>query len=532
MSVPMVIGPTSDFQRGVDGQPRMVWAKYETPFNAGWSHGNGNPFMRYPGQRLTRESAAVAEVGNSLLLSDPIIANVVEALATHAVGTGLTPSSKPDAVALGITPEAARDLGTLINKRFATWAGNPLECDLSGRHNLHAQATAGFKSYLLNGELLATVDVRRCHGAETLTKVALLDPRQCDRTKTVVDGSGGSWNGVAYDEVGRVRGYWLRTIVAGNLNAAPMPVLVPAMTEWGRPKVIMLWDIALPGQGRGISPIAAALTPAHESNALQEYTLDGAMIHAAFAMSVESDLPSDIALGKMDTGTAPLGLPGWESYRAAYYGNVKINPKPGTINHLAPGDKLKMNTAASPSSTYQAFDSALIRRAAKAAGAMVEDISGDYSKTSFSASRMASELPHRINMRRRAQIVERFYQLVFSAWLEEQIETGAIAVPAGAPPFWKARAAYTACRWNGLGRMSPDPKKQAEADVLQLNNHLNTHTDILAERGIDFDEMVERRKYETDTLRAAGLLGMPTEPGAVTTQVRDNVDQPPEPEEK
>ena len=520
------------FTDGADGT-RLAWTKYQAANMYGFAGMGGSPWGLPSGFRSTREAAVAAQVATDLVTSNPVLAALAEALSTHAVGTGLTLSSKPDAVALGIAPDIARALSNEIERRWKAWSNNPLECDLSGRHTLHQLGLAGFRSYLLSGELVATVDWQSCRDAVTRTKVALLDAGQLDRTKIVTDGNTVTFAGVATDKRGRVVGYWLRPFVAGQLFRAALPTFVPSATTWGRVKVIHLFDLTAAGQVRGLSPLVSALTPAHEKNTLQEYTLVAAMLGTSFAITVESDLPPQQAMGMMAVGHDGQATSGGFdpiAVRAQWYGKQRIEPKPGIINHMSPGDKLKFNRAEAPNNTYDKLDKSLTRSAAKAAGSSYEDASGDYSSTSFSASRMASELPHRINLRRRAAIVERFYQAVFGAWLEEEIETGRLKLPKGAPAFWEAKDAYCAARWLGLGRVQPDPKKAAEADILEIENNLGTLTDKLAERGIDFDEYVATRKHEMEALEAAGLPA--NEPGVVTTQRRLTEDLPPDEDDR
>jgi lambda family phage portal protein len=172
---------------------------------------------------------------------------------------------------------------------------------------------------------------------------------------------------------------------------------------------------------------------------------------------------------------------------------------------LAQGDKLKMHRSETPNATYDSFDKSLSREAAKAAGSSAEDLSGDYSQTSFSASRLAMELPSRITDRRRMAIVRPFYQTVYASWLEEALETGAIQLPEGAPEFWQAKDAYTNAIWRGKGKPSSDPLKTAQADVLELESGLTTLEAKLGERGLDFEEVIAQRKSEREQLAAAGL---------------------------
>jgi lambda family phage portal protein len=210
-----------------------------------------------------------------------------------------------------------------------------------------------------------------------------------------------------------------------------------------------------------------------------------------------------------------------------FYKESKISAQPGVINHLSPGDKLKMNRAETPNSTFQPFDKSLTRAASKAAGSSYEDVSGDYSDTSFSASRLAGETPYRINVRRRASITERLYRSVFACWLEEALESGLIELPAKAVPFYAARDAYCNAKWLGLGRINPDPLKAAQAEVLEIENGLSTLTDALAQRGMDLEESIETRKVEMQMLKDAGLPPPATKSPIVSTDDAGQDDPPP-----
>jgi len=102
-------------------------------------------------------------------------------------------------------------------------------------------------------------------------------------------------------------------------------------------------------------------------------------------------------------------------------------------------------------------------------------------------------------------IVKPFYQNVFRAWLEEQIETGKIKLPDGAPEFWEAADAYSNAMWRGKGKPTSDPLKTAQADILELNNGLATLEEKLGERGHDLEDFTAQRKAEKEMLQAAGL---------------------------
>jgi len=521
-----VSGAQLGFQDGTDGKPSLTWSRYQgSPrFTAGFG-----PWYGAPGAEVSYERAAAASVTADLLTSNTAIASLVEQFAVYAIGEGLTLSARPNHEALGISPEAARALSHQIEQAWNLWSKSPVECDSSQRHNVHQLATANFKSWLLTGEGAFLMDWRKGNGALTHTKIKLIDPRQIDQSITRITPEGSILQGVAFDKVGRLVGYWIRPFVLGNFSMAPQPVFVASRTSWGRARAVLNFDLLVPGQVRGLSPLIASLSPAHSKATLREFTLASAFIQSMTATTIESDMPTRQALGTFqvndglqgynDSGASPEA---WLAARGAFYGEAKVQLQPGVISHLAQGDKLKLHRSESPNSTYDSFDRSLSREAAKAAGSSAEDLSGDYSKTSFSASRLAQELPSRINDRRRMAIVRPFYQTVFASWLEEQMETGAIKLPDGAPEFWEAKDAYCNANWHGKGKPTSDPLKTAQADVLELESGLTTLEAKLAERGLDFEEVVAQRKAERELLEAAGLPYLV--PKAQATALAEDID--------
>jgi lambda family phage portal protein len=501
-------GAQMGFQSGTDGKPSLTWARYQgSPrFTAGFG-----PWYGAPGAEISYERAVVASVTTDLLTSNTAVATLVENFAVYAIGDGLTLSARPNHEALNISPEAARALSHEIETKWGLWSRSPVECDASQRHNVHQLATASFKSWLLTGESAVLLDWRKGNGALTHTKVKLIDPRQIDQSITRVTDDGCILQGIQFDKVGRLVGYWIRPFVLGNFSMAPQPQFVAARTSWGRARALHIFDLLVPGQVRGLSPLIAALSPAHSKATHREFTLAAAFIQSMTATTIESDMPTQQALAQFQVndplqgyGNAP-SLADWAKGKGEFYGEAKVQLQPGVISHLAAGDKLKLHRSETPNATYDAFDKSLSREAAKAAGSSAEDLSGDYSQTSFSASRLAQELPSRINDRRRMAIVRPFYQTVFASWLEEQMETGAIKIPEGAPEFWEAKDAYCNAIWRGKGKPTSDPLKTAQADVLELESGLTTLEAKLGERGLDFEEVIAQRKSEREALEAAGL---------------------------
>lgn len=550
LPVPVAAAPSglsaakADFTASSDGtHQRSIWARYEVP----WNLSAGGPYAHGNGSFLARERNQAKAVATDLSTSDPTLATITLNGTTHAVGTGLTLSSKLDAKALGITPEQARELAGQLERAWKRYAESPDEVDVTGRHDLHQLVAGAYDHWQRTGEVLIGMEWRRAANARFRTRVNLLDPDLLDVRKTITGPGPGeyTYQGVVFDANGKVRGYFIYDATIGHPLKNPISKFVPATTSWGRTRIFHRFQLQAPGQARGLSPLTPALTPSKAKDTLGEFTLDAALVQTQYAATVESELPPQSALGALRTDDGlSTGTPGAAAggvdpleMRAHWYGQNKIAMKPGVVNALPTGDKLRIHRSETPNSTFESFDRSITRSAAKAAGSSFEDISGDFSQTSFSASRLATETPHRIIMRRRRDIVEAIYKMVFACWLEEAIETNAIKLPRNAPDFYVARDLYTEAKWLGQGRVVADPLKAAQATALELEEGLTTKSDALAERGLDFETVLEERKAEREAEIAAGFSpDRPKTPTSRTPQPDDEGEgdqpQPTKPQRK
>jgi lambda family phage portal protein len=444
------------------------------------------------------------------MLADPTVRTIVDTLTTNAVGTGLTLTAKVDPISTGMTEDEARRVNDQIERAWAAYCMDPLECDGGGQFTMHEQCAQSFVQWLLNGESLTALDVGRAPGGTMATKIVNLDPRMicADRTMTV-DG-GHVFNGVEYSSAGRLRALHLRRIALGNFNQVSTPKRYAMRTPWGRPKFTFILERVLAGQIRGASPLLACLTPSRERSLLNELGVGAAALQNSFAATIESSAPADVALGGMEIERERIGAAiagACVGMKAAWYAGpdaAKITLDAAKIVHLAPGDSLKMNQAAKIGPEYLAFQKNLGTSAARGAGMAPSDILG-FADSNFASSRLEAALPHRLNLRRRRNVAERWMQNAYEAWLEESIAIGLIELPMTARPFWDAKQGYCQTKWRGQGMVTADRKKDAEADILLLMNGLVTMEEVIAERGGDLEQHIAQLRAEREMRKAAGL---------------------------
>jgi capsid protein len=152
----------------------------------------------------------------------------------------------------------------------------------------------------------------------------------------------------------------------------------------------------------------------------------------------------------------------------------------------------------------------------------------DWSQVNYSSARAALLEVARGYAGRKSKFSAQFMTPIYAAWLEEAIDMGRVRLPAGAPPFWAARAAYINADWIGPARGWVDPQKEAEAAGMRLSLGLSTLEREAADQGHDWMDLVNQRARERKALIAAGL---DPDPGRVEARIQPSEAQPLPPEQ-
>jgi capsid protein len=118
---------------------------------------------------------------------------------------------------------------------------------------------------------------------------------------------------------------------------------------------------------------------------------------------------------------------------------------------------------------------------------------------------MASSEIWPIIQRRRQNIAARFTQLVYEAWLEEQIEEGFVPYPNGHLGFLANRPAAVAAIWRGPPKPQADDLKTAKAHEVYKRIGVMSDERIADDLGFDIGDEYERRAREKKLREALDL---------------------------
>lgn len=175
--------------------------------------------------------------------------------------------------------------------------------------------------------------------------------------------------------------------------------------------------------------------------------------------------------------------------------NPFIDSAPLQITQLLPGWEMQQFKPDHPTQNHQAFKETLDMDVAVALGVPYFLLMGNWKAVNFSSSRGGLG-----EFRERCKSYQTFVastlcRRVFHEWLKSAVFSGQLSLTAEEyaevqNPMWQAR-----------GFDYIDPTKDIDADVTKLQNRLATPSEILAERGVDYLDFLER--WESDKALAA-----------------------------
>lgn len=424
-----------------------------------------------------------------------------------AIGSGLRLSAKPDYRALGLDAEWSADFATAIEGRWRGYANDSgFYCDAARQSNMGGVFARAYRHRLLDGEALARLVWLPGRGGTHATAIEVIDPDRLSNPDNRMD-SDTLRGGVEVGRYGEAIAYHVRKAHPGDLFGLGFArdfawERVQRETAWGRPVMLHDFEADRAGQTRGRSPLAPVLKKLRMLGRYDETELQAALVNAVFAAFIES--PFDHEMVGQALQTSDLGQ--YQDLRAEFHDESRLKLSSGVrIPTLFPGEKFNFQAAQRPNTAFAAFEEACLRNIASALGLSYEQLAMDWSKTNYSSARAALVEVWKFITARRGFFCTNFANLVYAAWLEEELDSGEIETPPGAPEFLEARAAYSRCEWIGPPRGWVDPVKEAQAAVVRMQAGLSTLERECAEQGLDYEEVLTQRKREEDMMKKLGL---------------------------
>ena len=436
--------------------------------------------------------------------NDPVARAGAERRKNSAVGRGWKVKFRPNARALGISLEAARELGAKLTTEFELYSyGHAFTSDATRRGTFGQQLRQAVSHLVIDGEALGLAEWAPDESTRYATRLRLVDPaRLCNpngRTNSDTLRDGIELNAAEVP----IR-YHIRERMAGDFAGIGQFrwKAFDRWTEWGRPQVFHCFEADQAGQSRGISRFVSVLKSFRALSKFTDATIESATINALIVAFMKSNGGPQAVSENFESPQ----MKAHEEWRQNYYENNPVNLASGARIPVLPyGDELELQTASRDVGSFDAFVRSIIRLIAAALGVTYEELSMDYSQTNYSSARAAMIHAWAETVSLMGLAEDQLVRPFCVAWAEEAFDRGYVQVPAGAPDFYDAVDAYVQIRCIGPGKGVIDGVKEIDAMAGRIELGVSTLEDECEELGRDPDEVMEQRARERDRLEELGL---------------------------
>lgn len=428
---------------------------------------------RRPGASANTDHAADARTlrirTRSLYQNVPYIAQGARAHTANIVGTGIVP----------------RWIGPRQKQRAALWLKFGQEADADGRLDVNGLIDLAHGTAQRDGEVLIRIRWRRpTDGLAVPVQLQVLEIDWLDDSRTgVIDGRT-VVNGIAYDTLGKVAGYYLHDQHPGDmqvgLRRSTFSRFIPASL------IIHYFQPERPGQGRGITRVAPVIARARDLMLYEDAERQRKNLETRLAVLFGGDAEGPGIGEDNDEATGPgnfdnVGqLPSGAAVRVPTGSHITVvEPKaaPGYVDYL----KMELHLIAA------------------GAGWTYEMMTGDVRDVNFSSARI-----RRLDYRREAER-EQWLHLIpglvarIVGVFEQAAELGGRGAEMGRPDQHEVR--YATPKWEHV-----NPQQDVNAELAEVAGGLSTLSEKLRRRGEDPDEVFDEMASDFKRLREMGIL--------------------------
>jgi len=180
--------------------------------------------------------------------------------------------------------------------------------------------------------------------------------------------------------------------------------------------------------------------------------------------------------------------------------DIITEAEPGTFEQLPDGVNFTPWDPQFPVSTFADFEKAVLRGIASGLGVSYHSLANDLEGVNYSSIRQGELTDRNTWQDLQAWLIEHLCQPIYKSWLSYALLTDAINLP-----FGKIDK-FNAAIWRPRGWSWVDPLKESKAAKNDVECGFKSIYDVCAERGMDFDEVMEQNKRAREKAEAEGFV--------------------------
>ena len=456
---------------------------------------------------------------SSRLYYDTSVAHmIVESLTSYVVGPGLVPTASPERTLVDWTEEERKRFCTQAEAYWRLFT-NSTEIDYYGKSSFKTLQKIAFRNILLKGDVLRHMFYKNKKNGykpciQLLSGQWVKNPHMKLDDKHMV-------GGVALDDRGIETGYYIAKTNDQRLDTYDVE-LVSRFNRAGLKEYdLVKLNASESNQIRGIPLLAPCRDDilnlqVAKTNHITKFIVEA--ILTAFITTPEDKTAGTETLNAIKS----LGVQSQEAMED--YGDEDLELLPGNVIKLQPGENVTSIQNSQSSMEYGTLEKNLLTTIGGAVGVPYEMLIKQYG-SSYSASRATIMSASKHFAELRQEFAEKFCNDFYEMVIDYGIRMGLIDAPGYLDGSEGYRKAILAVTWIGPTPVIMDPVKEANAQMLMVQANLTTKEKAVRDlSGMDFEEVIERRAYETATEEAYGF-GMPSNEPSKDTNKDDKEDE-------
>jgi len=382
-----------------------------------------------------------------------------------------------------------------VNARLAQldadWSENPESCDFSGRFTLADLERLALRHRWIDGDCFIILDDKT--GSIYLQEGDRVTSSAAQYTINVGDQVRDLVHGVELEvHSGKPLAYWFQRYEPGERQRfrRQAPTVESGMlSRIPREQVIHIYEPSRATQSRGLSAFHAVFDRVSMHEDIEFAQLVQQQVSACIAAFVTSDYNKQWGVRNTELGSDGVTELDFDEFT------------PGMIARLNPGESISTFSPQNPTTNGMELSKQIVREIGLALGLPLELTMLVTSDTTFHGFRGAVESWKQSARRKQRWYARTLRSRVYEWKVGHWIEMGLVPL---IPTVFRHQIQYPA--WQYV-----DPKTDAEADTIRLDNYLASHRQVWAERGRDYEkgviEIVEDRAMLVKAAQeaAAGL---------------------------
>jgi len=476
--------PTSQVIK-VGGQQRYA-SGFKSRLRAGWATPNASAnAMLETNLKQMRNSA------RALMRDASYAKRAADIIVNNVVGTGIGVQAK-----VRSTREGLRDnVNEAIETAWAEWC-KPENCTVGGELHFNDLERLLLREVVEAGEIFVKAHLRPFGDSAVPLALEVIEPeRIADEYSRVANTAAGNVvvMGVELDRYHRPQAYWVRDHHPGDhrlLAGTPDTVQREPATLMFHLRVFKRHP-----QTRGEPWLHTAINKLHDMDEYSEAEVTAASSSAKIFGSIKKnpDLADPNPAGPSGTSTDASGA-------------RQFSIENGVMYDLDPGEEIEMHAPNRPNTALDPFLRYMVREVAAGIGVSYASMSGDYSQTNYSSSRLGL-----LDDRDAWKVLQQWWVRTFRArlhalWLRQAIYSRAIEV-VRVNEYVADPAKFEVVRWKLRGWTWVDPAKEVSAYKEAVKAGFTTVTKVIDQTadGSDLEDILEQREAELKAFAEHGI---------------------------